>query len=81
MADTYREAKDDPAAASFIDDLLAVCRKHGLSLAHEDGGGSFLVDLPSEANAEWLRQAYLGPGLLKDRLRGKRKAWVEEREE
>lgn len=32
-----------PEVQAFLADLAMVCRKHGLSLAHEDDQGAFLV--------------------------------------
>lgn len=52
MAVTEQDAK------KFIGELIAVCKKHGLSLSHEDHQGSFLVVNYSKEKAEWLRQAY-----------------------
>lgn len=49
---------DTPAAViSFLDEILAVCRRHNLSIAHEDDNGAFLV-VPYNAEAvNWLREA------------------------
>lgn len=49
---------EDPRIDAFLADLVAVCRKHDLSLSHEDGHGSFLVR-PSfdEFYAKWLSEA------------------------
>jgi hypothetical protein len=49
-----------PAADAFIDEVIAVCRKHGFSLGHEDGHGAFLIqDIEgSEHNFAWLREAH-----------------------
>jgi len=41
----------------FLDDIVAVCHKHGLSLSHEDSHGSFLVVPLNELYIEWLREA------------------------
>jgi hypothetical protein len=38
----------------FLEDIVKVYKKHGLSLAHEDGHGSFIVEPYSEKNIEWL---------------------------
>lgn len=47
----------DPALTSFIDEIAAVCEKHRMSLAHEDGNG-FVVEDFSAANMDWLRAAH-----------------------
>lgn len=45
-------------AKAFLEDIVAVCRKHSMSLGHEDGHGLFLVHPEvSEFHLEWLRSA------------------------
>lgn len=46
-----------PEIDAFLADIEAVCRKHGLSLSHEDGQGAFEVEALSESNLEWLNNA------------------------
>lgn len=47
----------DPKIDAFLDDIIGVCKKHELSIAHEDGHGAFLVEKFSEANTKWLFEA------------------------
>lgn len=42
----------------FIEDLLKVYKKHGLSLSHEDTHGSFIVEQLNDTNIQWLKEAY-----------------------
>lgn len=42
----------------FINDIISVYHKHGLSLAHEDIGGCFEIQRLSDENIEWLKNAY-----------------------
>lgn len=42
---------------AFLRDIEAVCRKHGFSIGHEDGGVGFQVHLFSEENLRWLTGA------------------------
>lgn len=44
---------------AFLDDIEAVCRKHGFSIGHEDGHGGFEIEPLSDSNIEWLRNASL----------------------
>lgn len=53
------ENVEAPEVDAFIEELVAVCRRHGYSIAHEDGHGAFVVEPYSESNAEWLREALL----------------------
>lgn len=43
---------------AFIEEVIAVSKKHGLSISHEDGHGAFEIEKFSEANASWLRHAH-----------------------
>ena len=56
-------AEDVPKAAAFIEEILAVCRKHGLSIAHEDSQGAFIVELYSNIAAQWLSDALVDEGV------------------
>lgn len=42
---------------AFLQEIVAVCRKHGFSIGHEDGEGGFKVHLMSESNLRWLSAA------------------------
>ena len=43
-------------AEKFINDIIEVSKKHGLSLAHEDRHGAFEVEPYDEENIEWLKE-------------------------
>lgn len=47
-----------PEVDAFLDEIVAVCEKHGLSISHEDGHGAFEIERMSEDNIQWLRQAH-----------------------
>ena len=42
---------------AFLTDIEAVCRKYGLSLAHEDEQGGFIVEELKERNLRWVAGA------------------------
>lgn len=46
-----------PDVDAFLADIERVCREHGLSLAHEDCHGAFLVEPFDEQTLEWLKDA------------------------
>ncbi len=52
---TFAELADVDA---FLCEVVAVCRKHGLSISHEDGQGAFEVRLVNERDIAWLQQAH-----------------------
>ena len=66
MGDTERWDVDakarrrSPRADRFLADILAVCRKHGLVLGHEDTHGAFEVLPYSDEVAQWLDSATEG---------------------
>jgi hypothetical protein len=42
---------------AFLEEVIAVSKKHGLSISHEDRHGAFEIEKFSESNASWLRAA------------------------
>ena len=42
---------------SFLEDIDLVCKKHNLSISHEDYHGAFLIEEYREDNIEWLFSA------------------------
>lgn len=42
---------------AFIKEIEEVCRKHDMSISHEDGHGAFIIELYDEYNIEWLKSA------------------------
>lgn len=43
--------------AAFLDAIEAVCREHGISIAHEDHQGAFILRPLGEGDIAWLRDA------------------------
>lgn len=52
-----REFVELPNVDSFIEEIISVCKKHNLSISHEDGHGAFEIEPYSKENVDWLRQA------------------------
>lgn len=48
------EGRRTDEAQAFLEEVLEVCKKYRLSLAHEDHQGGFLVEPYSVTNAMWL---------------------------
>jgi hypothetical protein len=38
----------------FLEDIKMVCKKHNLSISHEDYHGAFLIEGYDEDNIKWL---------------------------
>lgn len=56
--DGYGNTDTDPAVGAFLDEIEAVCRKHGMSLGHEDSHGAFIVYTNvDETIIKWLKEA------------------------
>lgn len=41
----------------FLEDIDLVCKKHNLSISHEDGHGAFLIEEYDKHNIDWLFDA------------------------
>lgn len=46
-----------PDVDAFLDEIKAVCEKHGLCIAHEDSGGAFIIMPYNEQMAGWIEVA------------------------
>jgi hypothetical protein len=55
--DPFKKKFTKEQVDAFLNDIFAVYEKHGLSLAHEDGNGGFLIEENDEQNRDWLRHA------------------------
>ena len=55
----YRDMRNQSAAVqAFLAELAEVCRRHNLSLSHEDTEGAFRVQSFDECNIDWLKAAF-----------------------
>jgi hypothetical protein len=50
---------ENPAADSFLAEIAEVCRKHNLSISHEDEHGAFRLRRFNESDLEWLNAAHV----------------------
>lgn len=41
----------------FLAEVIEVCKKHGMSISHEDGHGSFIIENYYESNIDWMKEA------------------------
>ena len=41
----------------FLQDIEEICKKYHLSISHEDGHGSFIIEKYSDYNIQWLKDA------------------------
>lgn len=40
---TRREDVEDPKVEAFLAEVVEVCKRHGMSISHEDTQGAFIV--------------------------------------
>jgi FAD/FMN-containing dehydrogenase len=52
------EERENAKVDAFLEDIAAVCRRHGMSIAHEDGHGAFIIEKYSEMTRDWLMGAH-----------------------
>ena len=43
---------------AFLSEIIEVCKKHDLSISHEDYNGAFEIELFSQDNIDWLNAAH-----------------------
>ena len=46
-----------PKVDAFIEEVIALGKKHNLSIAHEDEHGGFIICKYSKLYADWFREA------------------------
>ena len=44
-------------ADAFIREIEVVCKKHNMSIGHEDRHGAFIITKYSDESIEWLKDA------------------------
>jgi hypothetical protein len=47
----------------FLQEIAAVCKKHGFSIGHEDTHGAFIIEAYDKANIDWLMCALIGKSI------------------
>ena len=58
-----RRMEETPGVDAFLEEVIAVCRRHGFSMGHEDTQGAFQVLPFSEDAADWLRWVHDRAGI------------------
>ena len=51
------QVAETPEVDAFIADIVEVCKKHNMSIGHEDGHGSFIIEKFCKFNIAWLQKA------------------------
>jgi len=52
------EMIENKAIDDFLDDIVAICVKHNLTISHEDHGGAFVVEKFNSNNIKWIKDAF-----------------------
>ena len=56
----YRESE---TMDKFLEEIKAVCLRHGFSISHEDQHGSFVIEKFKADYVEWLMDASVGDSI------------------
>jgi hypothetical protein len=48
---------ENPKIDAFLEEIWAVCERHGLALSHEDAHGGFEIVPIAKGDRDWLMQA------------------------
>lgn len=51
---------EDKRADAFLDELEELCKKHDITISHEDGHGAFILENYDYTLQGWIRAAHLG---------------------
>lgn len=51
------EFREVPEIDAFLQDIARVCRKHSMSISHEDSHGSFEIMMFNQKTMDWLNDA------------------------
>ena len=54
---TNQPVGEEERKKAFFNDIVEVYKKHGLSIAHEDYHGEFIIEDLDKHNIDWLRHA------------------------
>ena len=54
---TMSKEIDSPPIDEFLNEIIAVCEKHGISISHEDGHGSFQIENFDKFFVDWILNA------------------------
>jgi len=51
----------DERYTAFLDELAGLCRRHGISISHEDCQGGFILHPLDPDDLEWMAAAHTEP--------------------
>jgi len=54
-----RKDHETPLIDVFLKEVIELSKKHGYSISHEDGHGSFIVTSYNEQYSKWLNDAHV----------------------
>jgi len=59
-SEKHSKRMDSPRVDDFLDEINEVCKKHRLSISHEDGHGAFVIEAYDKFWADGLEVAFIG---------------------
>ena len=48
---------------AFLQEVVEVCKKHGMAIGHQDSQGAFVVEAFTQESVEWLLDAVVSKEL------------------
>ncbi len=55
-----KHGESDLAVDAFLQEIIAVCRRHQMCIEHEDHEGAFRIEPMDENSLDWLAEAHDG---------------------
>jgi len=59
---------DKKKVEEFLQEIEEVCRKHNMSISHEDGHGAFIIEKFDEFNIKWLKEAQIAEYVVDNKI-------------
>lgn len=59
---------DKKKVEEFLQEIEEVCRKHNMSISHEDGHGAFIIERFDEFNIKWLKEAQIAEYVVDNKI-------------
>lgn len=57
---TQKRIKTPDKQIKFLKEIEKICKKHNLSISHEDSSGAFIIEKYNQDNIEWLKHGHIG---------------------
>jgi len=69
----------NPRVQGFLNEVVDLCARYGLSIAHEDHHGAFIIEDYDQTNIDWLLEARYAGDLPEKRPQPWLESWAQRR--